>query len=705
MKNLINKFIVVLLFAGMFLSCEETNTTEEDATELKEVRIAVVLPAKDRQPIWNNALNLAAENIRKADIGVKVVYEWIDEASADLTEVGVSLSEREDIQSIIGCNVSANTQKLAFALARKKENIKPLFTFSTSQELPRIFGHRGFLWGLCETDISQSEIMLSCLSNENPGIKKVALLASDDIYGQTFVDWFAFQAVELDMEPACIVTYKNANELDACLKQITDSGADALVCVPSAVDDVIPIYNYIYHWSYNTEEGNPIALMFSDKAYNESILKGAEPVDFISGLAPASHPSSGFSVSYEALYGRLPYNGEAEVYDAVLITTLATLWAEQHDEADLNKAIAALLNGKAVSQGGWTAGMIANYCHTIAAGGTPALSGATGTLDFDSEYHTTIRSTSYAHWITYKGKMVVIDYYSRNGNGHSSSPVAAWEWKKQHIQNVDGNGKQIDYPELMDNYAVLVAASEGWKNYRHQADVLGMYHYLKTQGYDDDHIILIMADDIASNERNPLQGVVRREVDGENLYDDVQIDYKLGDLTLDNLKQILTGEPSKAYPVTLGSSANDNVLFFWSGHGTQMGWTWKDTEDLDANFARQMFADMKFRKMFAIIETCYSGGVAQGCTGIPGLLMMTAANPYETSKADAFDNELQVYLSNTFTSSILSQLERNPKSVIYDLYLHAFDKTNGSHVMVYNPDYYGSLYLNDMSEYCPKKQN
>ena len=299
--------------------------------------------------------------------------------------------------------------------------------------------------------------------------------------------------------------------------------------------------------------------------------------------------------------------------------------------------------------------------------------------------------------------MVVIDYYSRNGNGHSSSPVAAWEWKKQHIQNVDGNGKQIDYPELKDNYAVLVAASEGWKNYRHQADVLGMYHYLKTRGYDDDHIILIMADDIASNERNPLQGVVRREVDGENLYDDVQIDYKLGDLTLDNLKQILTGEPSKTYPVTLGSSANDNVLFFWSGHGTQMGWTWKDTEDLDANFARQMFADMKFRKMFAIIETCYSGGVAQGCTGIPGLLMMTAANPYETSKADAFDNELQVYLSNTFTSSILSQLERNPKSVIYDLYLHAFDKTNGSHVMVYNPDYYGSLYLNDMSEYCPNK--
>mgnify|MGYP003496559980 FL=1 len=115
-----------------------------------------------------------------------------------------------------------------------------------------------------------------------------------------------------------------------------------------------------------------------------------------------------------------------------------------------------------------------------------------------------------------------------------------------------------------------------------------------------------------------------------------------------------------------------------------------------------MFSAMKFRKMFAIIETCYSGGVAQDCTGISGLLMMTAANPYETSKANVFDNELQVYLSNTFTSSILSQLESNPQTVIRDLYLHAFDKTNGSHVMVYNSDYYGNLYLNDMGEYYPK---
>ena len=179
MKNLYNSIWVLLLCVSTLLSCEKTPM--EDTAGLKEVRIAVVLPEKDREAIWNNALELAAENIREAYIGVKVVYEWYDEESVNLTEVGVSLSNREEIKGVIGCSVSANTKKLALALAKKKTNIKPLFTFSTSQELPRVFGHRGFLWGLCETDVSQSEIILSCISHEHPALKKVALLAADDM--------------------------------------------------------------------------------------------------------------------------------------------------------------------------------------------------------------------------------------------------------------------------------------------------------------------------------------------------------------------------------------------------------------------------------------------------------------------------------------------------------------------------------------------
>ena len=67
MKNLYNSILVLLLCVSTLLSCEKS-PFEEETSGLKEVRIAVVLPEKDRESIWNNALELAAENIKKAYI-------------------------------------------------------------------------------------------------------------------------------------------------------------------------------------------------------------------------------------------------------------------------------------------------------------------------------------------------------------------------------------------------------------------------------------------------------------------------------------------------------------------------------------------------------------------------------------------------------------------------------------------------------------
>lgn len=75
--------------------------------------------------------------------------------------------------------------------------------------------------------------------------------------------------------------------------------ADAIVCVPAAVEDGIPVQNYVDNFMCTSESGRGILLMFTDKAYNKAILNEDKSVDFISGLAPLSHPSSGFSVSYE----------------------------------------------------------------------------------------------------------------------------------------------------------------------------------------------------------------------------------------------------------------------------------------------------------------------------------------------------------------------------------------------------------------------
>ena len=50
-----------------------------------------------------------------------------------------------------------------------------------------------------------------------------------------------------------------------------------------------------------------------------------------------------------------------------------------------------------------------------------------------------------------------------------------------------------------DNWAVLVAGSNGFYNYRHQADICHAYHILIANGYKPENIITFSYDDVASS--------------------------------------------------------------------------------------------------------------------------------------------------------------------------------------------------------------
>lgn len=52
-----------------------------------------------------------------------------------------------------------------------------------------------------------------------------------------------------------------------------------------------------------------------------------------------------------------------------------------------------------------------------------------------------------------------------------------------------------------DNWAVLVAGSHEWTNYRHQADVCHAYQILHNNGIPDSNIIVMMYDDLAHHWR------------------------------------------------------------------------------------------------------------------------------------------------------------------------------------------------------------
>lgn len=104
------------------------------------------------------------------------------------------------------------------------------------------------------------------------------------------------------------------------------------------------------------------------------------------------------------------------------------------------------------------------------------------------------------------------------------------------------------------------------------------------------------------------------------------------------------------------------------------------------------------------VESCFSGGVIEECIGYPGMIFYTAANPDETSKADVFNTDLGVWMSNRFTSTLLESLTSKPEISMRDLYNRLFINTVGSHVMVYNAENYGNLYTSDMNEFINIKQ-
>ena len=131
---------------------------------------------------------------------------------------------------------------------------------------------------------------------------------------------------------------------------------------------------------------------------------------------------------------------------------------------------------------------------------------------------------------------------------------------------------------------------------------------------------------------------------------------------------------------------------------------WLDREDgFTTQLAKETFEAMhqgeKYRKLLCLTEACYSGSVMSAAEGIPGILAITAANPYETSKADIYNTDLHVWMTNRFTATLHDCIIEEPEIPLRDLYYRLFINTVGSHVTLYNVDDYGNIYQESMKEF------
>jgi len=79
--------------------------------------------------------------------------------------------------------------------------------------------------------------------------------------------------------------------------------------------------------------------------------------------------------------------------------------------------------------------------------------------------------------------------------------------------------------QIGTNWAVLVAGSNTYSNYRHQADICHAYQILSNNGIPDEQIIVFMYDDIANNIKNPRKGELINHPQGQDVYKNVPKDY------------------------------------------------------------------------------------------------------------------------------------------------------------------------------------
>lgn len=718
--------IVGLCLCVVMAACSSSDDSSSPSVTTHTYKVAVIME-QGEQVRWERTAKWALENIAEAQHGmserVALQLTFKSQDDADIEQYMQQVAEDTTVVAVIGPTTSACAEKMAIQLGKRKTYNKPMITPSaTHVEYQRRFANVPYVWNMAESDIAQLEVLLSGIASMYGSDRMpVMLLCADDDEGDethnAYAEWFGFIAEEYGLKVDGVYLYKDEADLRRHVRQMC--GTDwrlserVLLFNPSSVqmalafDDeagrikaAVPAGKYFY-----TPQ-----VYCSDAFVSEQIAATATNATY-EGVDLYASPESGFNKAYRQRFGEELVNGEAQLYDGLcLVAYAATLL--QHTGQALNDAILAVVDGRDGTGESWLPADMSRNFTLLAEGRTPDIDGVSSSWTFDEKTHASVCGSTFRRWRLYNGQFLTTEYVTTEGSRRSSSAKAMWDWTATKMQQFSADdGSAVVYPALDDRWALLIAASKGWANYRFQADVFAMYQLLKQHGYDDDHIVLICEDDVARHANNPHQGELRISDTEANVYDRAAIDYRLSDLTPADMGAILQGHASDCLSKVISADANDNVLVFWSSHGSPGSLDFGGNQSMTYDRLRGILEGLSggdgadginarhYRKLLFAIEACYSGGLGEACEGLPGTLFITAANPYETSHADVWSEDVGVYLSNGFTRGFQEAIGTAPAISLRDLYYTLARNTSGSHVKVYNAPHYGSVYSNTMSEF------
>jgi len=257
------------------------------------------------------------------------------------------------------------------------------------------------------------------------------------------------------------------------------------------------------------------------------------------------------------------------------------------------------------------------------------------------------------------------------------------------------------------NWAVIIAGSNTYMNYRHQADVCHSYQILKKNGFPDSNIIVFMYDDIANNSENPVKGNIINKPNGPNVYTGVPKDYTGNEVTAKNFLAVLAGDKEALKGVgsgkTLNSGPNDNVFIFFSDHGgpgliAMPNPPYLYAKDLSTTL-KGMATNKRFGKLVFYLEACESGSMftADYLPTNINIYATSASGPEESSYACYWDDTRQAYLGDLYSVSWMENADavNVHQETLEAQFVEVRNATNLSHVMQWGQLTYDSEPIGD----------
>jgi GPI-anchor transamidase subunit K len=237
-------------------------------------------------------------------------------------------------------------------------------------------------------------------------------------------------------------------------------------------------------------------------------------------------------------------------------------------------------------------------------------------------------------------------------------------WLIITLFSTNGNAKQ-QYQGHTNNWAVLVDSSRFWFNYRHASNVLSIYRNVKRLGIPDSHIILMIADDMACNARNPVPGAMfssaYRPV---NLYgDDIEVDYRGDEVSVENVIRLLTDRVSPATPPSkrLLSDEHSHILIYFTGHGGEDFLKFHDENEISsreiADAFEQMWQKRRYKEILFITDTCQAESLSSRLYS-PNILTIGSSKTGENSYSHHQDQRIGVYVVDRYSYHVNQFLEK-----------------------------------------------